>query len=149
MVRFDCIVPTVCMTERILFTVGSVDRSIGRNSGRHSVDSRSIVSRDSINIAVNSQSRLGRQSDNTRSRHGRQSFQMCLGRYSFSFTDTSPTLHRQFVNSSLMYRSVIGQHSVDGWSTLGRQSEDSKNTLKNSCGDDGMVSLTPMAVQVD
>ena len=33
-VRFDCIVPTVCMTERILFTVGSVDRSIGQNSGR-------------------------------------------------------------------------------------------------------------------
>ena len=29
----------------IMFTVGSVDRCIGRRSGRHSVDSRSIVGR--------------------------------------------------------------------------------------------------------
>ena len=36
----------ICMgKKRIMFTVGSVDRSIGRYSGRHSADSRSTVGR--------------------------------------------------------------------------------------------------------
>ena len=57
--------------EGILFTVGNVDRDIGRYSGRHSVDSRStvgrysvdtrsILGRQSVDIAVDSRSIVGR-----------------------------------------------------------------------------------------
>ena len=66
----------------ILFTVGNVDRDVGRYSGRysgrHSVDSRSTVGRysvdtrstlgrHSVDIAVDSRSIVGRQSVETRS----------------------------------------------------------------------------------
>ena len=44
----------------ILFTVGNVDRDIGRYSGRHSVDSRSTLGRHSVDIAVDTRSRQGR-----------------------------------------------------------------------------------------
>ena len=142
--------------------------TLGRYSGRQSVDTRSIVSRDWVNIAVDSRSRLGRyssrQSVEIQTIVGRHSvetrsmvvpdasrpIQLFVHRY---FTDTSPTFRRHFADSSSIFHrcigTVIGQYSVDGRSTLGRQSEDSKNTLKISCGDDGMVSLTPMAVLVD
>ena len=64
-------------TTRILFTVGNVDRDIGRYSGRHSgrysgrqsVDSRSTVGR----YSVASRSTVGRQSVDTRSTVGRHS----------------------------------------------------------------------------
>ena len=36
----------------ILFTVGNVDRDIGRYSGRHSVDSRSTVGRYSVDTRL-------------------------------------------------------------------------------------------------
>ena len=42
--------------QRILFTVGNVDRDIGRHSGRHPVDSRSTLGRQSVDIAVDSRS---------------------------------------------------------------------------------------------
>ena len=53
---------------RILFTVGNVDRDIGRysgrysgrHSGRQSVDTRSTVGRQSVDIAVDSRSTVGR-----------------------------------------------------------------------------------------
>ena len=48
--------------KRILFTVGNVDRDIGRHSGRHSVD-----------IAIDTRSIVGRQSVDTRSTVGRYS----------------------------------------------------------------------------
>ena len=41
---------------------------------------------------------------------------MCLGRYSFSFTDTSPTLRRHFTDTSPTLR----QHFADSWSILDR-----------------------------
>ena len=50
-------------SNRILFTVGNVDRDIGRYSGRQSVDSRSILGRHS----VDSRSTLGRYSVDSRS----------------------------------------------------------------------------------
>ena len=64
--------------RRILFTVGNVDRDIGRYSGRqsvdsrsilgrHSVDSRSTLGRQSVDIAVDSRSIVGRHSVETRS----------------------------------------------------------------------------------
>ena len=43
-------------THRIMFTVGNVDRYIGRRSGRHSIDTRSILARYSIDT----RSSLGR-----------------------------------------------------------------------------------------
>ena len=69
-----CIYSIVFFTEkrywiRILFTVGNVDRDIGRYSGRYSVDSRSILGRHS----VDSRSTLGRYSVDTRSTLGRHS----------------------------------------------------------------------------
>ena len=65
----------------ILFTVGNVDRDIGRYSGRYSgrhsvdsrstldrqwVDTRSTLGRQSVDIAVNSRSIVGRHSVETR-----------------------------------------------------------------------------------
>ena len=54
----------------ILFTVGNVNRDIGRYSGRysgrHSVDSRSTLGRQSVDIAVDSRSIVGRHSVETR-----------------------------------------------------------------------------------
>ena len=66
----------------ILFTVGNVDRDIGRYSGRHSgrysgrqsVDSRSTVSR----YSVASRSTVGRQSVDTRSTVYRQSVDIAV-----------------------------------------------------------------------
>ena len=90
--------------------MGNVDQDIGRYSGRQSVDSRSILGRYS-----------GHQSVDTRSRHGRQLFQMCLGRYSFSFTDTSPIVGRYLTDVSVSNWSTLGRWSVDTWSIVRRQ----------------------------
>ena len=53
----------IMQSKRILFTVGNVDRDIGRHSVRHSgrysdrySDSRSIVGRQSVDNAVDSRS---------------------------------------------------------------------------------------------
>ena len=63
--------PILPQSFGILFTVGNVDRDIGRHSGRYSgrqsVDSRSIVGRQS----VDSRSIVGRQSVDGRSIVGR------------------------------------------------------------------------------
>ena len=93
-----------------MFTVGSVDRSIGRYSGRHSVDSRSTLGRQS----VDSRSIVGRDTVDSRSR--------CVSAdyYSFSFTDTSPTLRRHFADSWLIVGRYLTDVSVSNWSTLGQ-----------------------------
>ena len=67
---------------RILFTVGNVDRGIGRysgrysgrHSGRQSVDTRSTVGR----YSVDNRSIVGRQSVDTRSTVGRQSVDIAV-----------------------------------------------------------------------
>ena len=78
----------------ILFTVGSVDRSIGRYSGRQSVDTwsiqRSIVGRHS----VDSQSRLGQYSS------------------------------RQSVETRSIQQSIVGRDSDDSRTTLSRDTVD-------------------------
>ena len=45
---------------------------------------------------------------------------MCLCRYSFSFTDTSPTLRRHFAGTSPIVGRYLTDVSVSNWSTLGR-----------------------------
>ena len=97
-----------------MFTVGSLDRSFGRYSGRHSVE-----------IAFDSRSRLGRQSVDTRSRHDRQvvpdvsrSIQLFVHRY---FTDTSPIVGRYLTDVSVGNWSTLGRWSVDTWSIVRRQ----------------------------
>ena len=110
---------------------------------------RSIVGRDSVETRSIQRSIVGRDTVDSRSRCVSADIAFRSPILHRHLADFSPTLRRLFVDTSPMYWSVIGQLSVDGRSTLDRQLEDSKNTLKNSCGNDGVVSLTPMAVLVD
>ena len=114
--------------------MGNVDRDIGRYSGRYSgrqsVDSRSILGRHPVDTRSIQRSIVGRQSVDTRSRHGRQSFQMCFGRYTFSFTDTSPTLRRLFADTSPIVGRYLTDALVSNWSTLGRWSVDTWSIVR-------------------
>ena len=121
-----------------MFTVGSVDRSIGRYSGRQSVDTRSIQRSIVGRHSVDSQSTLGRYSS-------RQSVEtlMIVGRHSVEtrsivvpdvsrpiqlfvhqyFTDTSPIVRRYFTDVSVSNWSTLGRWSVDTQSIVRRQQE--------------------------
>ena len=55
---------------------------------------------------------------------------MCLGRYSFSFTDTSPIVGRYLTDVSVSNWSTLGRHLVDSQKIavryIGRESADSR-----------------------
>ena len=91
---------------RILFTVGNVDRDIGRHSGRCS-------GRQSVDIVVDSRSIVGRDTVDSRSR--------CV---SADIAFRSPTLRRLFADTSPIVGRYLTDVSVSNWSTLGRWSVD-------------------------
>ena len=54
---------------------------------------------------------------------------MYLGRCSFSFTDTSPTLRRLFADTSPIVGRYLTDVSVSNWPTLGRWSVDTSDLV--------------------
>ena len=112
----------ITQMQWILFTVGNVDRDIGRYSGRYSgrqsVDSRSILGRQS----VDSRSIVGRQSVDTRSTLGRYSVdtRSILGRYS----------GQQSVDSS-KYRDLVCDKKTYRFCNLRKGKDFNKKQLHN------------------
>ena len=98
----------------ILFTMGNVDRDIGRHSGqcsgrysvdtrsilgRQSVDTRSALGRQSVDIAVNRRSIVGRDTVDSRSRCVSADIAFPSSTLRRHFADTSPTLRRLFADT--------------------------------------------------
>ena len=96
--------------------------SIGRYSGRQSVDTRSKVGRYSVETRSIQRSIVGRQSVETRTIVRRHSIET----RSIVFPDVSRPIqlfvHRYFTNTSPIVRRYFTDVSVSNWSTLGRWS---------------------------
>ena len=121
------IATNVCYTrqyfvQRIMFTVGNVDRYIDRYIGRHSIDiavpSRSTVDR----LAIDSRSTLdrlwsrgGQQSIDCRSRGGRQSIDCRTPRDRVSNDIAVDAPRPNIGHMSVAYRSTVGDTSVNCW----------------------------------
>ena len=103
----------------ILFTVGNVDRDIGRYSdiavdtrstvGRYSVDTRSTLGWQSVDISVDSRSTLGRDMVDSRSRCVSADIAFCSPTLRRLFVDTSPTLRRHIADSWSILDQYTGQ----------------------------------------
>ena len=106
-----------------MFTVGNVDRYIGRRSGWQSIDTRSSI--------VNSRSIVGRQS-----------VDMYVGRLIFSghryLADTWPTLGRYLADSWPTLRWYCW-YLTDTWPTLRRHFADTSPTLRWHFADTSLI----------
>ena len=123
---------------RIMFTVGNVDRYIGRRSGRQSIDTRSTLGR----LSIESRPSVDRLSIDCRSSIDRHSVD-CRPTYmsadiAFQVTDTSPTLGRHFADTWPTLRRyladtspILDRYLADTWPTLHRYLTDTRHNQPN------------------
>ena len=103
----------------IMFTVGNVDRYIGRRSGRQSIDTRSTLGRLSIEgrptldrVSIDSRSSVHRLSIDCPSTGGRYSGRRTSTEYRSYVGDMSVNCRSHIGQLSVAYRSTVGRISV-------------------------------------